>query len=56
MPLLDATKDYVTFAQKLQEPGYHSGSQWAAMNWKLPPAVSHLVLDESETEQCYLTA
>ena len=24
--------------------GYHSGSQWAAKNWKLPPAVSHLVI------------
>lgn len=36
--------------------GYHSGTQWAATNWKLPAAFSHLVLDESKMEQCYLTA
>lgn len=36
--------------------GYHSGTQWAVMNWKLPPAFSYLVLDKSEMEQCYLTA
>ena len=36
--------------------GYHSGTQWAVTNWKLPAAFSHLVLDESKMEQCYLTA